>query len=166
MDSLSALSVAAAVVQFVDFGSRVLSDACHIYESSSGQTSVNLELSTATDDLSRLMDDVQSKAEKAKSLNTAGPDGLDDSEEIFLRLCRECKEISGKLRHSLEKFRASGANKIDLAVKSVLLSVKGVMAENDIKTLKDRLGQIREQMKLAVLIFLWYSPLFVQRIKH
>ncbi|KAI9855256.1 MAG: hypothetical protein M1813_000489 [Trichoglossum hirsutum] len=155
MDSLGALSVAAAVVQFVDFGSRVLSDACHIYESSSGQTSVNLELSTATDDLSRLMDDVRSKAEKAKPLNTAGPDGLNDSEEIFLRLCRECKEISGKLRHSLEKFRASGANKIDLAVKSVLLSMKGVMAENDIKTLKDRLGQIREQMKLAVLIFLW-----------
>jgi len=166
MDPLSAFSVAAAVVQFVDFGTRVLSDARHIYQSSSGQTSVNLELSTVADDLSRLIDDVESKAEKAKPQNTAGSNGLNDSEEIFLRLCRECKEISGKLQHSLEKLRASGANKIDLAVKSVLLSVKGVMAENDIETLKDRLSQIREQMKFAVLVFLWYGGPVVHRIKH
>ena len=166
MDPLSALSVAAAVVQFVDFGTRVLSDARHIYESSSGQTPVNLELSTVTDDLSRLSGDVESKAEKAKLQNTAGSDSLNDSEEIFLRLCRECKEISGELQRSLKKLQASRVNKIDLAVKSVLLSVKGMMAEKDIKTLKDRLGQIREQMKMAVLVFLWYGAPAVHRIKH
>jgi hypothetical protein len=66
MDPLSALSVAAAVVQFVDFGTRVLSDARHIYESSSGQTSMNLELSTVANDLSRLIDDMESNVEKAK----------------------------------------------------------------------------------------------------
>jgi hypothetical protein len=66
MDPLSALSVAAAVVQFVGFGTRVLSNARHIYESSSGQTSTNLELSTVANDLSRLIDDMESKVEKAK----------------------------------------------------------------------------------------------------
>jgi hypothetical protein len=166
MDPLGALSVAAAVVQFVDFGTRVLSDARHIYKSSSGQTPVNLELSMVTDDLSRLIDDVESKAEKASLQSTNVSVSLNSPEESFLRLCRKCKDISSELQLSLGKLQASGPNKIDLAVKSVFLSVKGVIAEKDIETLKDRLSQIREQMKMAVLVFLWYGTPGVDEIKH
>jgi hypothetical protein len=149
------------VVQFVDFGTRVLSTAREIYQSTSGHSWETLELHTGSDDLSRLSNEVESKVQKTRLHKAAGPD---DSEAVFLRLCGECKNISSEIHRALEKIGDLGTGKIDLskkqlATKCILLAVKGVMTEERIKALKDRLDEVREQIKLAVLAFLWYGIL-------
>lgn len=154
MDPLSALSVAAAVVQFVDYGTRILTDAREIYKSSWGQTPKNLELSTVAIDLSQLSDEVDSRSSRL-SLEKGR-----ESEEVFLRLCRECKEISDDLQGSLTKLQARGTNRLELTASSLFVALKGVWSAKKVEKLKERLNQVRQQMMMAVLVFLWYAPAF------
>lgn len=51
MDPLTALSVAGTIVQFVDFGSKLLSAAQDLYKSTSGSLTVNDEIELITSDL-------------------------------------------------------------------------------------------------------------------
>lgn len=48
MDPLSALSVAAAVVQFVDYGTRLVSKTRELYKSTQGALTTNIELEAAS----------------------------------------------------------------------------------------------------------------------
>ena len=80
MDPVSALGVAAAAVQFVDFGSRLLSNTLETYKNATGQSTRNMELSVISQDLVLLATEVEtllgkmeeprpgSAAEKLKSL--------------------------------------------------------------------------------------------------
>ena len=54
MDPLSALSVAAAVVQFVDYSSRMVSKSREIYKSADGALAENIDLEVASKCLQRL----------------------------------------------------------------------------------------------------------------
>jgi len=48
MDPLTALSVAAAVVQFVDYGTRIVAKGTNLYKSADGALTENIELETAS----------------------------------------------------------------------------------------------------------------------
>lgn len=48
MDPVSALSIAAVVVQFVDFGAKTLSKSHELYRSSRGALNENIETEAAT----------------------------------------------------------------------------------------------------------------------
>jgi hypothetical protein len=55
MDPLSALSLAGTVVQFVDFGCKLLAEGRQIYQSSSGRLNTNEEIELITNDLQTLV---------------------------------------------------------------------------------------------------------------
>jgi hypothetical protein len=101
MDPLSVLSVAAAVVQFADFGFRLVKSVHDLYKSSSGQKAEHIELSVVSQDLSRLAASVEAKFEE----NT-GP-----SAQVFLSLCRECASTNDELQEILSKLEARGLPK-------------------------------------------------------
>ncbi|RYO85379.1 hypothetical protein DL766_000452 [Monosporascus sp. MC13-8B] len=63
MEPLSALGIAAAVVQFADFGYRVVKGAYGAYESSSSRVVGDIELTTASHDLSQLLKNAEAKLE-------------------------------------------------------------------------------------------------------
>jgi len=105
MDPLSALSVAASLVQFVDFGSRMLSDAKEMYTSTPGRTLRNLELSTMAADLSKLSKDVQANT---RLLETSAED---TSQALLVRLCHECNDVSKELTATLSELRVTSEKK-------------------------------------------------------
>ena len=144
MDPLSALAVAAAVVQFADFGFRLIRSAHELYKSPSGQRSKYVELSTVSQDLSRLADGV-----KAKLTENQGSAG-----EVFLRLCRECASTNDELQGMLDKLRAQGSTKIALAADGWRIAFRQVAAAGDIEKLAGRLSQIRQQMNVTLLYLL------------
>ncbi|KAF7935388.1 uncharacterized protein EAE97_008295 [Botrytis byssoidea] len=91
LDPLSALSLAATIVQFVDYGSKVISDATELHHSSEGALANNLELSTIIPDLSSISN--------ALSLRSSGQ-GMHSytKDELALNgLASQCKELSDKL---------------------------------------------------------------------
>ena len=55
MDSLTALSLAGNVVQFVDFGNKLLSQSRELYRSTQGSLAADDELHLVTADLSALI---------------------------------------------------------------------------------------------------------------
>jgi hypothetical protein len=55
MDALSALSLAGNIIQFIDFGSRLLSNARELYKSSVGSLATHDEIVLITTDLKTLI---------------------------------------------------------------------------------------------------------------
>ncbi len=66
MDPLTALSLAGTIVQFVDFGCKLLAKGRELYKSSTGVLTVNEELELTTTDLRALIEKMQ-KPFKASS---------------------------------------------------------------------------------------------------
>ncbi|KAK3305673.1 uncharacterized protein B0T15DRAFT_556009 [Chaetomium strumarium] len=133
-DPLSALSVAAAVVQFADFGFRLLKSTRELYKSPSGQKAAHIELSVVSQNLSRLAAFVEAKIEE-----NAGP-----SAQVFLGLCRECASTNDELQEILSKVEARGSTNVMLAADTA----------GDIERLANRLASIRQQMNSALLYLL------------
>jgi hypothetical protein len=74
LDPFTALNLAAAVVQFVDFGSKILSDSSAIYKS--GSTSEREDIKSITMNLAALADRIRHDLEPA-----SGPDGPSNPNE-------------------------------------------------------------------------------------
>lgn len=119
MDPLSAISVAAAVVQFVDFSSRLLMDTVEIFRSSANQPGNrdNIDISEISRDLSALSDEVQSQYR----LVGIPPNG--GSEEVFVRLCATCKAIGEELEGCVADVKIHIANNPTRAIRSFLIAL-------------------------------------------
>lgn len=143
MDPLSALSISAAVIQFVEFGHGLITSTLKIYKS--GEFGL-VELSTVSKDLSALAADVGSKF--------AGNGGL--AGDMFRRFHQDCKTTHHDLENILRKLGARGTTKLALATSSFLAALKQVTAANDIQALADRLNGIRQHMMVALLSLLMY----------
>ncbi|KAI8956112.1 hypothetical protein F4801DRAFT_586227 [Xylaria longipes] len=151
MDPLSALGVAAAAVQFLDFGCRVLADAREIYKSKTDSDPESVELWKVSRDLMELITEVELKLGDAKwETETAGA-----SEQVFVRLCGECRDISRELQDMISNVQAKGTTKLTLAMVSFVHALNGAQSPAKIEQLKERLNQARQQMMMAVLVFLW-----------
>ncbi|PTB60142.1 hypothetical protein M431DRAFT_502264 [Trichoderma harzianum CBS 226.95] len=145
MDPVNAVGIAAAVVQFADFGFRLVKSAWELYKSPSGQASEYIELSAVSQDLSSLADAVKAKLDESQ-----GSIG-----EVFTRLYRECKATNDELQSILSNLRVkAGSNKIELAADGLRVAFRQVAAAGDIEKLADRLSQIRQQMDVGLLYLL------------
>ncbi|KAK0712238.1 hypothetical protein B0T21DRAFT_376227 [Apiosordaria backusii] len=111
MEPLSALSVAAAVVQFVDWGSRVLSESRHRYKSASGETLEELEVSQLCADLSSLSQKIGETT--TALLKNQHPDNqhleivpeITPHETTLIQVCQECQNIAVEISSAI---RGSG----------------------------------------------------------
>jgi len=169
MDPLTALSISAAVVQFCDFGYRLLKNAHEISKSASGEVTEYIELSAVSCDLTALVDDVECKlgqyksmsGETAQHIGSTAQSGLDEikahrgsTEDVFFRLCRECRETQHELQTILRKLRGQGHSKLAVAASSWMAALRAVVAASDIEALAERLSQLRQQIMLALLSLL------------
>ena len=161
MEPLSALGVAAAAVQFLDFGSGIISDFQEIYKSPQGQTRELVELSTVSKDLAGLAGEIEAKLNSAR-LRKISEDGgssitaaTTDSEEVFYRLCGSCREIGTEIQERVSALQAKGTSKLRLTASSFYVALKAVCSENEIRNVKTRLYQVRQQMMMAILVHFW-----------
>lgn len=138
MDPVSALGVAASVVQFVEVGTKVVSIVGQLYQSSGGATAANVELVAVTNDLVQLNDE----------LKTAPPAGDAGALE---KLCKSCNDVAGDLLEELEGLKVKGNGKRRI-FQSIGIAVRALFKEKKITDLQQRLGMIREQLSLHVVI--------------
>lgn len=150
MDPLSAFSLAAGVIQVVDYGTRILSTTYEIYQSGSGHTARNVELSTLSRELSGLSEQLQSRLCDVKRPPEA-------SESALLDLCRRCMEASAELQSAIDGLRAKGKKRIRVAACSFVSALKSIWTEDRVERLRDRLTEIRSQMTMAILVCILYG---------
>ena len=145
MEAVAALSLAANVVQFVDFGSRFLSLARNIYHSTQ-ENDLLYDLNQFGSELTTLQSVV-------RSLDTGG-----SNESSMNRLAVECHEFATRMEEALEPLKPlkivetqkqRDANK---TVKAFKMALRAIWKEDEIMSLQQKLDGLRSRLTLALLV--------------
>ncbi|KAF2111531.1 hypothetical protein BDV96DRAFT_526639 [Lophiotrema nucula] len=140
VDPFSALSIAASVVQFIDFASRLLSKSNQIRKHGSA---IDVEyLSTKTQDLILLSGGLRSDPGDAS--------GFQD--EALNAIAKSCADIADLLIRSLSKL-SKNKSKISTWT-SIRLALKSIWNEDQIEALSKQLDGYRQQLALRLLVIL------------
>ncbi|KAI1110172.1 hypothetical protein F5Y14DRAFT_429919 [Nemania sp. NC0429] len=151
MDPLTAVSLAAAVVQFTDYGVRLLTDTLRVYKSASGIVPEVVELKTVVDDMRQLSQSIREKSDQLASTRTR----THNSKQKLLQLCRRCQELSDELADIVGRLQTRGTKSLNLAIESFVVAIRKVQSEDSIKTLRHKISEVREQIMMVMMVILW-----------
>jgi hypothetical protein len=151
MDPLTALSVAGTVVQFVDFGNKIVRGTYHIYKSATGALSVNEELEIITRDLADLATKLR-RPLQAEHLSTSRSHNTQQT--ALQGLCDECVRVAERLIARLESLKVQGKHR---AWRSFQHAVKAAWAQKEVDELTTTLSKYRDSIQTYLQLSLRYS---------
>lgn len=105
MEALTSLSVASSVIQFVDFGSKLLSKSKKLYKSKDGVLSSTIDSERIVLDLNSLLVSLRRKLPENRILSGQSPQKRSENDEALDDLCKRSVEIAEQLLRRLEKLR-------------------------------------------------------------
>jgi hypothetical protein len=141
MDPISALSVAAAVVQFVDFAGTLLSSTRTIHKAFSKEAESVSDLRTITNTLQRLNSDIEQSVVGSASSH----------DKDLLNLCHDCNRTANSLVNALTKLNAQGNSSLWSSFK---VALKTVWTQDELDELQKRLDSFRQQISMHILVAL------------
>ncbi len=162
MDPLTAFSVAGTVIQFVDFGSKLLLGAHGLYKSTSGVLTANQELELVTADL-------RGVTRKLGSLVTVAGASQDPDEkklhETFLKIRDEATRIATELLTKLDRLKV----KEDLrghqrAWASLFKAIESAWSKDELHEMRLKLKALKEAMETRLLFSLRLATLVIDVI--
>lgn len=142
MDPISALSIVCNIVQLVELGSKVVSEAHEIYTSVEGASDETVTLQTVTDDLSQLTWTLRQSLRQAN----AGPPLSRDAQALE-KLGRACAETAQQLQELLPSFAGSGRPG---AWQSARLAIRSLTTRPKRQALLANLRDLRDQLALRI----------------
>ena len=138
MDPLTALSVAGTIVQFVDFGTKILSRTHELYKSPDSTITVNQDLDLVATDIFQL------------SQKLCVPARAETEDEPMLRkLCVASSDIATELTTRLNGLRVQGKHQ---KWRSFQQAINSVWSERDVKELTRRMSTIRDSVQIHVVV--------------
>jgi hypothetical protein len=151
MDALTALAFAGNIIQFVDFGSRLLSQAEELYKSLAGSLTVNDELELVTTDLRALITKLQKSLPPAELNSSPGPIGQADYESwtSFQKICLEAANIADEILGQLGTLKVKDSK--HRKWQSLKYAVKSLWSEKEISTLVERLSALKKALETRLL---------------
>jgi hypothetical protein len=153
MDPLTALSLAGTVVQFVDFGCKLLSEGRQLYKSTSGKLQSNEEIEIITLDLRILLKKLH------VSLLPSVPGALtkqqaEETESLQL-ICDQASTIAEEMIRELDKLalpsKANGSNAPRKATKTFKQLLKARLSSHKIADMVARLTELRKAVDTNLL---------------
>lgn len=145
MAALEVLSLAATVVQFVDFASKLVSKGYHLYRSADGALPHNLEMEAVAKDLSHLTVRLRSRG------SLGNPSALTEDERALEALAEKCDEIATTLLSRLQNLKVKKEDKYR-GWKSVRQALKSVWNKEELDDLAQRLSSHRDQLQFSILL--------------
>jgi len=143
MDPLSAFSLAGTIVQFVDFGTKVVSQTRQLYKN--GQLSVHAQAKSATEDLL----DFSAKLQQYHHWDSHDVRPTED-DKALAALCRSCDEIAKTLLEQLIKLQVPGDGRKQ-PWKTVGQALRSIWAHEQLADLEERLASYRRAMDSRIL---------------
>jgi len=137
MDPFTAISLAAAVVQFVDFSTKLISGAREIYTSVSGQTEENRSVESITREMTSL----------ASKLSSAANSQQSEDEKSLYRLAGDCKIVADQILDLLNRIKPRDPRSMRQSAWSAL---KNKLHEKERAELESRLQNCRNQLGLQL----------------
>lgn len=148
MDPFSALAVATSVVQFVDFGSKLISRAIEIHTSPDDLPAELVDMAKLNEKMSTVTKELES------SMRAIPKKPLKPHEQDLLDMCQQCQAISSQLGSVLKKVQKSTQPG---TWDSLRAAFQSIMGQQKIQSLQSRLDAFRQQLMLNILIALRYS---------
>jgi hypothetical protein len=152
LDPFTALSVAAAVVQFVEFGSKLLLKGHELHKSPDGASVGNGELETIAKELQQLAHRLLQPLLSIETQDTA----LKDSEAALVNLSKECSSAAEELLCTLRTLKVVGGSS-NRCWKSFRQALKCLWRKEKVEAMANRLQGFRERLNLHVLISMRYG---------
>jgi hypothetical protein len=156
MDPLAALSLAGNVIQFVDFGSKLLSRAEELYKSSRGSLAVNDEIELVTADLKDLITKLRGSF-LAKDENEALSQQDQVNKTSFRSVCDEAAKVADELVGRLTKLKLNGKHR---KLGSLQHAVRSLWNEREVASLMKRLLNLKETLESHVLFSIRRATFF------
>jgi len=141
MDPLTALSLASAVVQFVDFGISILKAGNEVYRRLDGCSIRNAAIEDVTTDLQELMDRL--KVQPPKSSGTP----LTPAQASLNCLVQRCSDTAQELLGRLKEVKANGRG----IWKTIPAAFLAVWSKKDIEEISERLESYQVQLNTHIL---------------
>jgi hypothetical protein len=136
MDPLSTIGLVGNIVQFVDFGSKLISKSVELYRSTEGALDENLDTETATNHL--------------KDLNEKLKNGAKSTGDTTLKdLCEACDKVARELLEALDKVKVKGKHE---KWKSIRKALRSVCSKEHIEELEQRLARLRAELNLHLVV--------------
>ncbi|EDN93180.1 hypothetical protein SS1G_09046 [Sclerotinia sclerotiorum 1980 UF-70] len=145
LDPISTFRLAASILQFVDFASKVITSTAELHHSSSRALANNLELSTIFSDLSAISTDLRARNPHQETR------GYSKDELALISLASECEELSDKLLHDLDGLKIKGSHTLWASARQ---SIRSLWKETYISDMSKRLDSFRSQLLLRLLALL------------
>jgi len=141
---LDALSVAAAVVQFVDFASKLISKGNEYHKSKDGALVENNELKAVTTNLLGL-----SKTLRSSSNILPAMQDLSAEEKSLIDVAKACEQIANEFIDLLEGLQVSAGQ---ARWKSFRQAFKTIWKKDEIEAMLRRLSMAREALTVNLLV--------------
>ncbi|KAH9205388.1 hypothetical protein DL95DRAFT_528851 [Leptodontidium sp. 2 PMI_412] len=151
MDPLSALSVVGTIVQFVDFGSKLLNSGYGLYKSSKGASAANLELECITADLQSVLSKLKNSASAAE---LSGPVTEEEhkSQLSFKEVCEGAAFVANELLERLETLKVKG--KKFKKFQSLHKALQNLWSKEEVAGISNRLEAFKTAMNTRILLSL------------
>lgn len=147
MDPLSAISLASAVISFIDFGCQITSEAHEIYRSSHGLTK----------DFEEIQDTCERSKELIKAIklevNATDHEGLQTLAESCLETANEITTVLDKLKSSSYGGKQAGKFK---SIRKAFVQYRG---KDKVEELNKKLQNHRRDLSDHIIFLTRYSPL-------
>jgi hypothetical protein len=162
MDPFSALAIAAAVVQFADFGSRLVRDVRRVRELSCERPRPR--------DRRRppLLAEMTSVAQRLKDHGTVIEDGIirlerekglpRASEQALLQACIASREICDDLVAAVRRISPTEQDSTSNHDVFTFLSraIRGARSKHDVDAISIKLAGMKEELVMAMIVCIWY----------
>jgi hypothetical protein len=153
MDPLTALSVAGTIVQFVDFGTKIVRGTYHMYNSATGALPVNEELEIITRDLAVLV----TKLRQPLQAEDAPTGRLHNTLQVALQsLCDDCVRVADKLITRLDSLKVQGRHQV---WRSFQHAIKAAWAQKEVDELAATLSKYRASIQTYLQLSLRYGAI-------
>jgi len=139
MAELAALSLAGNIVQFVDFGIKLFSEARDLYESAQDGRTEDLELESVTLDLKSFAQSLHSNAKPGSQPKKPSADDI-----ALMKLAVSCEKLANELLKLLDDLKVKGQQ--NRRWKSFRQALRHVKKAEKINKLEVRLEKLRKQI--------------------
>jgi hypothetical protein len=148
LDPLSAFSVACNVLQIVDFGSKVLTQAIDYRKAANGELPENQDLRHVFQSLKSLNMDL-----KASIPRLTGSKSLSTAETRLLEANEECLRLSMEFIDLLDRLKVKNQHAM---LECLRMSVKTLWYKEKTRAIERALSQARDNLNVAFLVYIKY----------
>jgi len=145
MDPLSALAVATAATQFLEFGVKVVSGTWERYQAVAGAAENHIEIGSVASRLRQLASDIRRPFQDEAP--QSGPRINPQHGKQLERITKNCQDAANELLALLAELKASGRYKL---AESLIITVKAIRKEKKVQQLNRKLLSTQSELSLCL----------------